>query len=175
MAYLIRKANQNDIPHLEKLLNAYLPETYQGIWAGTTERLQRDAFDGTLEILAAESINQEVIGFIAWIPTYDLHYCLKGGDVIDFYVTPAHRGRGVGLLLAIEAAAEIQKRGGSFLKGGAVDDEVVRRFYNRIAMCLEDGESYVSGRAFRHFAALSGKGLREIVKSLPDVTWNYEP
>jgi hypothetical protein len=40
---------------------------------------------------------------------------------------------------------------------------------------LPGGESYVSGRAFRRLAELSGESLREIVKGLPDTAWNYEP
>ncbi|MFN2393769.1 MAG: N-acetyltransferase, partial [Pyrinomonadaceae bacterium] len=61
------------------------------------------------------------------------------------------------------------------LKGGAVDNPVVRRLYQKIAMCLPDGESYVSGRAFRRLSKLSSKSLREIIKNLPESAWNYEP
>lgn len=175
MAYSIRKANQPDVPQLEKLFIAYMRETYQAMWGGNVERLEQDVSNDTLEIFVAESAERRIVGFIAWTPTYDLHWCLKGGDVIDFYVVPEKRGRGVGLLLAIEAAKEIQRHGGVFLKGGAVDDSVVRRFYGRFAMCLEGGESYVSGRAFRRLASLSGGSLREIVKNLPLPDWNYQP
>lgn len=175
MAYLIRKANQNDFPTLKELLDAYMRETYQSVWGGNVERLERDVLSHTFEILVAENAAGKVSGFIAWVPTYDLHWCLKGGDVIDFYVSPQYRGRGVGLLLAIEAAKAVERRGGLFLKGGAVDNPVVRRFYGRIAMCLEGGESYVSGRAFRHFVGLSGKSVREIIKNLPETAWNFEP
>jgi hypothetical protein len=44
-----------------------------------------------------------------------------------------------------------------------------------MAMRQPDGELYVSGRAFRHLAELSGKNPREIVKNLPEAVWNYEP
>jgi GNAT superfamily N-acetyltransferase len=157
------------------MLNIYMRETYNGAWAGTAERLKQDAFGGPVQIFVAETSRREVIGFIAWIPTYDLHYCLKGGDVIDFYVSAAHRGRGAGLLLAVNASAEIQKGGGTFLKGGAVDNPVVHRSYSRLAMCPPGGECYVSGRAFRHLAGLSGKSVRETIKNLPDAAWNSEP
>ena len=69
----------------------------------------------------------------------------------------------------------IQAHGGEYLKGGAVDHPAVRRLYQKIAMCLPDGESYVSGRAFRCLAELTGKGLREIIKKMPEPAWNYEP
>ena len=175
MAYLIRKANQNDFPALKELLDAYMRETYQGVWGGNVERFAKDALTQTFEILVAENVAGRVTGFIAWMPTYDLHWCLKGGDVIDFYVSPSFRGRGVGLRLAIEAAKEIEKRGGTFLKGGAVNNSAVRRFYGRIAVSIEGGEFYVSGRAFRHLAGLSGKSVRETIKNLPETDWNYEP
>jgi len=175
MAYSIRKANQTDVPQLEKLLVAYMRETYQCEWGGNAHQLERDLFDKTFEIIAAENANKQIVGFIAWTDAYDLHWCLKGGDIIDLYVLAEKRGRGIGLLLATELAAEIQKRGGAFLKGGAVGNAAVRRFYGRFAMCLEGGESYVSGRAFRHLASLSGRRLREIVKNLPLTDWNYQP
>lgn len=175
MSYAIRPVQSSDILSLEQMIISYMRETYDGAWAGNANLLKQDAFGDPLQIFVAETARQEVIGFIAWIPTYDLHYCLKGGDVIDFYVFPSHRGRGAGLLLVVKAAAEIQKQGGTFVKGGAVDSPVVRRSYSRIAMCMQEGESYVSGRAFRHLAGLSGKSVREIIKTLPDVAWNYEP
>lgn len=175
MSYVIRKIQLDDILRLEQMLGTYMRETYDGAWAGTAELLKQDAFEDPLQILVAESSGREIIGFIAWIPTYDLHHCLKGGDVIDFYVSAPNRGRGAGLLLVVNAAVEIQKQGGTFLKGGAVDNPVVRRSYSRLAMCLPGAECYISGRAFRHLAGLSGKSVREIIKALPEVAWNYEP
>lgn len=170
MSYQIRKANQNDIQNLEKLLNGY----YQGNWHGNSDRLKQDLDSGIFEISVAENDGKELVGFLVWTLTYDLNWCFKGGEVIDFYVSALHRGHGAALLLTIEMAKETQLRGGVFLKGGSANP-VVHRTFQRIAMCLPDGEFYVSGRAFRHFAGLSGKNLREIVKDLPEADWNYEP
>ena len=175
MFYLIRQANQNDIPQLAKMLEDYIRETYQGAWGGTAERLKQDISTGDVEITVAETSESEIAAFVASIITYDLHYCMKGGEIIDFYVSPLHRGRGAAVFLITDLAAEVQKRGGMFLKGGAVENEIVRRLYGRVAMCQPNGESYVSGRAFRHLAGLSGKSLREIVRNLPETAWNYEP
>ncbi len=175
MSYLIRKAAPGDVPYLEKLLNDYMRETYEAVWTGTAESLKRDGFGREFEMLIAEKPSNNIDGFIAWNNTYDLHHCVKGGTIIDFYVAPDNRGRGAGLLLAVGAAAEIQKNGGAFLHGGAVENEIVRRFYSRIAMSFPNGECYVSGRAFRHLAELSGKTVREIVKNLPSKEWNYQP
>lgn len=173
MSYSIRRAERGDVSRLVKLLENYLRETYGGEWAGTAERLERDIFSGEFEMLIAENRAGEIIGFIAWNSTYDLHHCLKGGTIIDFYVAPSNRGRGAGLLLATEAA-EIEKSGGAFLHGGAVESETVRRFYNRIAMNFPNGECYVSGRAFRHLASLADKPVREIIRNLPETAWNYQ-
>ncbi|MGI9037194.1 MAG: GNAT family N-acetyltransferase [Pyrinomonadaceae bacterium] len=175
MSYSIRKADFGDVSQLEKLLDDYLRETYNSVWAGTAERLKSDGFGREFEMLIAKNTSQEIVGFIAWNSGYDLHHCLKGGTVIDFYVAPKNRGHGAGLLLAIEAAAEIEKSGGAFLHGGAVENDSVRRFYNRIAISFPNGECYISGRAFRHLASLAGKSVREIIKNLPESDWNYQP
>jgi GNAT superfamily N-acetyltransferase len=175
MPYLIRKANRNDVPRLAELLESYMQETYQGAWGGNAQLLERHLVNNEVEIIVAEALNRDVIGFVAWVDSYDLHWCMKGGEVIDFYVLPSERGRGAAMLLIAELAADVQGCGGVYLKGGAVDNSVVRRLYRKIAMCLPGGESYISGRAFRRLAELSGKSLREIVKNLPDTAWNYEP
>jgi GNAT superfamily N-acetyltransferase len=173
--YLIRKANKSDVPSLVQLLEAYMRETYHGAWGGNVELLEQHLLGNELEIIVAETLNREVVGFVAWVDSYDLHWCLKGGDVIDFFVCPSHRGRGAAILLISKLAGDIQEQGGVYLKGGAVDDPVVRRLYQKIAMCLPGGESYVSGRAFRRLAELSGESLREIIRKMPEAAWNYEP
>lgn len=175
MSYIIRKADLNDAPRLAQLLEAYMQETYHGAWGGNIQLLEKHLSSHEVEIIVAETMSREVIGFVAWIDSYDLHWCLKGGDVIDFFVCPSHRGLGAAILLIAKLAGDIQRQGGAYLKGGAVDNSVVRQFYRKIAVCLPDGESYVSGRAFRRLAELSDKGLREIVKNLPEEAWNYEP
>src|SRR5215218_10137567 len=175
MPYLIRKANQSDAPPLGELLDAYMRETYHGTWGGNIQILEQHILDNEVKIIVAGTLNRRVIGFIAWIASYDLHWCLKGGDVIDFFVCLPHRGRGAAILLITKLAGDIQEHGGAYLKGGAVDNPVVRRLYQKIAMCLPGGESYVSGRAFRRLAELSGENPREIVKKMPEAAWNYEP
>ena len=102
-----------------------------------------------------------------------MNWCMIGGEIIDFYVTPTLRGRGGALLLAASVAAEIQKRGGTFMKGGAAND-TVRSFFERIANCPPNGECHVSGRAFRHVAGFAGRGIRDIVRDLPEKSWHFE-
>lgn len=175
MLYLIRKADEREASQLEQLLVAYMRETYKSAWGGNVRRLEQDIMNKAFETLVAETTDGKLVGFVAWTTTYDLHWCLKGGVVIDYYVAPSHRGRGAAILLTVELAAEIYQRNGAFLHSGAIESAVVRRFYNRIAMLQPNGECYISGRAFRHLAGLSGKSAREIVKNLPQTAWNFEP
>ena len=175
MPYLIRKADRDDAKCLAGLLEAYMQETYHGAWGGNTGLLEQHLIDSEVEIIVAEASGREVIGFIAWVDSYDLHWCLKGGDVIDFFVHPSHRGLGPAALLIARLASDIQGRGGAYLKGGAVDNPIVRQFYRKFAVCWPGGESYVSGRAFRRLAELSGKSVRGIIKNLPETAWNYQP
>ncbi len=175
MPYLIRKANESDVPSLGALLEAYMRETYHGAWGGNIHLLEQHLLRNEVKIIVAETLNCKVIGFVAWVASYDLHWCKRGGDVIDFFVCPSHRGGGAAILLITKLAGDIQAHGGEYLKGGAVDNPAVRRLYQKIAMCLPDGESYVSGRAFRRLAEFTGESLREIVKKMPEAAWNYEP
>ncbi|HBE36614.1 MAG TPA: hypothetical protein DD990_36335, partial [Cyanobacteria bacterium UBA11368] len=92
---------------------------------------------------------------------------IKGGEVIDLFVCREHRGRGVAIKLLVAVANEIQKRGGVYIKGQAVDGSA-ERLYQRCAWCFTAPECFVSGRAFRRLAELSGKGVREIVRGLPE-------
>jgi GNAT superfamily N-acetyltransferase len=175
MSYELRTASPADAEAMAPPLDAYVRETYGGSWGGSIENVRDDLTRKLVRMIMAECSAGEIIGFIAAVDTYDLHWCVAGTEIIDLYVDPRHRGRGVALLLAIRLANETLSRRGSFLKGGAVDNAIVRRFYDRITMTLPGGESYLSGRAFRHFAGLEGRPLREIVRDLPDKSWNTEP
>lgn len=175
MSYLIRQANQKDAAQLGKLLVAYMRETYQSEWGGNIEKLKRGIKDNAIKIIIAETDGEKIVGFVAWMMSYDLHWCLRGGLAVDFYIAPDHRGTSAATFLLIELATTIQKCGGAFLHGGAVENEVVRRLYKRIAAVQPNGECYVSGRAFRHLVGLAGKPWREIVKDLPKAEWNYQP
>lgn len=175
MPYLIRQAVRDDIPRLSELLDGYMRETYQTAWAGTAQLLGEHGFGNEFELTVAEDAGHEIIAFVAVVAAYDLHHCMKGGEIIDLFVCPTQRGRGVALLLITDVAAQVQGRGGTYLKGGAVDSPGVRRLYERCAMCLAGGECYVSGRAFRRLAELSGKSVREVIRGLPKAAWNREP
>lgn len=175
MPYQVRPATLDDLPSLTALLEAYMQETFQRPWGGTPQKLAQDGFGAEFELVVAEAEPPTPIAFAAWGSHYDLHHCMKGGAIIDLFVDPAHRGRGVAAQLMIAIAAQVQQRGGEYLTGGAVDNPSAQRFYRRCAHSFSAVECYVSGRAFRQLAELSGQPLSDVVKNLPEVSWNYEP
>jgi GNAT superfamily N-acetyltransferase len=167
----VRLAAASDGAVLASLISAYMKETFDRPWGGSLEALQRDA--GRVECLLA--VDAAPVGFAAWTPAYDLHHCMPGGDLIDLYVEPAWRGRGVAAMLVTSVAKRIQERGGRYLSGMSVGAEATEQFYRRLAMRFPGAACIVGGRAFRTLAELSGRSPREIVRGLPDPSWNYMP
>ena len=100
---------------------------------------------------------------------------LHGGwFLLDLYVLPESRGRGVAPALVCAVAAEIRRRGGTYVKGQAVNNRAVQRLYDRFAMGFPGADYIVGGRAFRRLAELAGFPARVAVQSLPEKSWNYE-
>jgi GNAT superfamily N-acetyltransferase len=172
--FQVRPAGEADVPALARLLGAYLPETYDAPWHGSAEALRRDVLEGRCRMHVAVAADGRVIGFLAWIPSYDLHHCTSGGEGIDLYVVPEARGRGVAPALLCAVAREIERGGGKYLKGGPAAYGSAGRLYRRFAVCHPSEECYVSGRALRRLAELAGRSTRELLRSLPDRSWNYE-
>lgn len=180
MQYHIRSATLDDSATLAVIITAFMQETFQRPWGGTPQKLAQDGLGTALQIVVAEIVvaetdNRQLIAFAAWQPSYDLHHCIKGGEVMDMFVEPTHRGRGVAMQLIVAIALQIQQQGGVFIRGQAVENPAVQRLYQRCAHCFPASECYVSGRAFRRLTELSGQPLRDVVKNLPEPAWNYEP
>ena len=173
--FTVRAAKQSDVPALARLLEAYMQETFKVSWRGSAEALRRDGFGREFETHVAVTGDARVIGFAAWTKSYDLHHCLTGGYILDLYVAPASRGRGVAPALVCMVAAEILQRGGTYVKGQAVDNRAVQRLYARFAMCFPGADYVIGGRAFRRLAELAGRSARVAARSLPEKSWNYEP
>ena len=147
-------------------------ETYQQEWRGTVDRLRDDGFGARFHTLIATFANQAV-GFLGWESSYDLHHCLSGGHVLDLYVARGHRSRGIAVLLIAHAARSVQRQGGAFLKGGAVESGTGTRLYGRFAPAF--GNDYIlGGRAFRHLASQSAQSARGLARSMPKREWNFE-
>jgi GNAT superfamily N-acetyltransferase len=161
------------VASLVPLLEAYMRETYGAPWHGSAERLHADALGQRCTTCVAVAPDESLAGFLAWVPSYDLHHCVTGAEALDLYVVPGWRGRGVAPQLVCAAAAEIARGGGLYLKGGAVDTGSGRRLYSRFGVCDAAG-CIVGGRAFRRLAELAGRSAREILRGLPERAWNYE-
>jgi len=148
-------------------------ETYHEEWRGTVNGLLQDGFGARFRALIA-ALPDQTVGFLAWETSYDLHHCLSGGHVLDLYVTPRHRARGIAVQLIARAAGIIHNEGGAFIKGGAVDSGTGSRLYGRFAPSF--GNDYIlGGKAFRHLAARADLPVRKLVRSMPHREWNFEP
>ena len=169
----IRAATPADVPVLPSLLQPYTQEAFGSPWHGSAEALTRDGFGAHFHTIVAEQSSQ-LVGFAAWTSSYDLHHCLPGGDVLDLYVTPSRRGRGVAAALLASVAAGIHARGGRYLRGQAIDNPISSRFYNRLAVHFPGGVSIVGGGAFARLAYLAGRPPRELVRAVPPKETNYE-
>jgi GNAT superfamily N-acetyltransferase len=171
---VIRQAERPDTPRLVACFEAYMRETYADSWHGSAAALARDALGRRCRLALAVGPDEAPLGFLGWMPSYDLHHCMAGGEVLDLYVTPSARGQGIALRLACHVAGIVHAQGGGYLKGGAVDSRAARRLYARIAVFAPNGECRLSGHAFRQLASLAHRPLRRIIPALPPLTWNYE-
>jgi GNAT superfamily N-acetyltransferase len=177
-----RLATAGDIPSLVSMLTAFMKEAFDRPWSGSPEALARDGLGQRFQMMAAvagsapdRALEDNLVGFAAWQPHYDLHHCLWGGEVIDMYVGRRERGRGVALVLLASIAAHVREGGGSFVMGQSVPDPRVQRMYERLAVSFPGASCYVGGRAFRALAELRGAAPRTIARGLPDRAWNHEP
>jgi GNAT superfamily N-acetyltransferase len=171
--YVIREAQRDDVPAIATLMQRYMRETYRSEWHGSARTLADDGFGAQFRLLVAER-RHEVVALLGWQRSYDLHHCLAGGQVLDLYVLPEHRSRGLAMRLVALASRIIQCNGGAFIKGGAVDNGTGPSLYSRFAPAF--GNDYIlGGRAFRHVASLVDLPMRELMRSLPKKEWNFEP
>jgi GNAT superfamily N-acetyltransferase len=170
----IRRAVPADAVTLERLIRAYLRESYAGHLGTPAATLEHEVLAGatTQRVLLAERASG-VTGFVAWDGVYDLHWALSGAQIADLYVVPAARGLGVALELLASLCSIVATEGGAFIRGGAYDRPSTKAFYSRIAVVEPTtGETHLSARAFRHLASLGGLPARAIARALPPLEWN---
>jgi GNAT superfamily N-acetyltransferase len=170
----VRRATADDADTLAALLAAYLRESYPGHRGSSPEQLRRDALGkGSLHHVLLAETRDTAVGFVAWDLVYDMHWATSGAQIADLFVIPSYRGLGVSLALVASAAADVLAKGGGFLRGGAYDRENTRRSYARVAAVHPSGDTHLSARAFRRVAALAHLPIREIIRGLPPVEWNF--
>ncbi len=166
-AYSVAAVSSHNIASLYTLMVSYHPE-----WRGELARLSTDLESAKVS-MASVSYGNVPIGLVAWTPTYDLNWCFPGGEITDLFVTPAHRGFGAALLLTSVAAEGVRTSGGSFVSG-KTNNTAILGSARRFASVEPDGSVYISGRAFKTLAELSGRPIREIIQKLPPRDWNYQ-
>jgi GNAT superfamily N-acetyltransferase len=171
----VRPAERHDVPALVRLLEAYMREIFESPWHGTAEALGRDGFGREFETQVATSDAGEVVGFVIWMKSYDVHHCTKGGYVLDLFVSPEYRGRAVAPALILAVVAAIQERGGTYIMGRPIADPTVERMYDRVGVRVPGTYCVVQGRAFRQLARLVGRSPRVVSRYLPEKAWNDEP
>ncbi len=173
MSVNFRLAEPGDVTALVRLLEVYTEETFGGQWRGTLEQLKQDAF-GTHVSIAVAVTNRRVVGFVAWLPSYDLHHCCVCMEVADIYVVKAHRGKGVAVGLLATAAAAGWHDGARFMSGGAVPTGSGIRLFARAAMRHGD-KFHLSGRAFRILADADATSPRTLLHGVAPKGANFEP
>lgn len=170
----VRRATADDADTLAALLAAYLRESYPGHLGSSPDQLRRDVLgEHSLHYVVLAETQDNVVGFLAWDLVYDMHWATSGAQIADLFVIPSYRGLGVSLALVARAAADVLAKGGGFLRGGAYDRESTRRSYARVAAVHPSGDTHLSARAFRRVAALADLPIREIIRGLPPVEWNF--
>jgi GNAT superfamily N-acetyltransferase len=171
--YAVREAAPDDVQAIAALMRLYMTEAYHDAWRGSVPALLKDGFGARFRTLLA-SLEAQPVGILAWEKSYDLHHCLTGGHLLDVYVAPAHRFRGLAVQLISTASRLIYADGGAYIKGGALDSGSGARLYGRFAMAF--GNDYIlGGRAFRHLATLPDLSIRQLARCMPEKRWNFEP
>lgn len=171
--YEVRVAARDDLPGVGELLGEYVSRELSSRWLGCVEQVERDGFGRHFELLLACRRGGEIAGFAAFAPDYDLHVCVRGGRVIDLYVRPGHRGRGLAPALLARAAAEIRRAGGHYMKGHALRRPGTLRLYERCGVPFHGPEYSIGARAFRQLASLAGADARRLAAGLPEKSWNF--
>jgi GNAT superfamily N-acetyltransferase len=173
--FRIRVSLKSDAAALVALFTAHMRESFDAPWGGTQVSLERDGFGLEFETLVAEDLHHSLMGLASWRPSYDLHHCVSGSELMVLYLRPEHRGFGIAAALIAGVAEATKERGGCYLRGAALPDPTLERFYSRCARSFPGTNFNVAGRAFRELAELSGESPRVIASRLPEVTWNDEP
>lgn len=170
---LIRDATTDDAHALVPLMDANVRALGGARWHGSAERLVADVLAGSAARLAVAARDERLVAFLAWTAAYDLHHCVRGGEVCDLYVDPDARGVGLATQLLAHACAQVARAGGVYIRGTATRGAVP--LYARVAWGWDCREMILGGRAFRTLAALAGASSKLIARGLPDPAWNHEP
>jgi GNAT superfamily N-acetyltransferase len=170
----IKLASTDKTKSLANTIRAYCKEILDIESTISPEAIEQDGFGKHFQIVVAENSKEQIVGFAAWERSYDLHWGVHGGNILDMYVMKEFRGFGIAHKMLTFVCEQIYNEGGVFLKGEAIDQGMAQRMSGRISISVSGTEYILSGRAFREFARLSGKSALEIARGLPTKDMNYQ-
>lgn len=173
--YTIRDLAASEVNEVLDMYKRFTQEILRIASTLTTDHILRDGFGKKFSMAVAECTNTlQLVGFVAWQCSYDLHWGTTGATVLDLYVLPEHRCRGLAPLMLQRVASLVKENGGTFLSGQSIVNPThPQRLYRRIAVEVAGAECILGGRAFRAFAELESESLKRFVKGLPPKEWNY--
>ncbi|HEY6036045.1 MAG TPA: GNAT family N-acetyltransferase [Kofleriaceae bacterium] len=164
----IRDAHESDLPRIAEMIADFAKGHKSEHYPRSAENLRAAYFgDGPVAHLLVATGADRVIGMVQWTKFYDAFWSMFGVQGEWLYVRPEARGFAVAAALITEVCARGRRAGASFLRGGALTDDVAH-LYERCAIGGPSYECHVSGEAFQVLADLGGKPVREIVRGLPD-------
>jgi len=171
--YQVSTATSEDLDTVATLIDDYVRQNLgMSSWPCAIAPFKQDYADGHFR-MSVICCDGKLVGFAAWLPTYDLHHCVRGAVFLDLYIDPAYRCRGLGAALICAIAAEVTALGWAFMRGHALSGRAAR-LYERFGVRFGANEFNVSGKALQQLAALAGKSARDIAKGLPTREMNYE-
>ncbi|MCW5943533.1 MAG: GNAT family N-acetyltransferase [Fimbriimonadaceae bacterium] len=123
MSLAVREATRADAPRVwDLILELADYEKLAHLATGSAEALAEHAFGPrpVVEILVAETAGA-VVGYTLFFPTYSTFLTRPGIWMEDLYVTPSHRGRGIGKALLFAVAERALARGCGRLEWSVLD------------------------------------------------------
>jgi len=164
----VRDARESDLPVIAEMIADFVKGHIAETHARSPENL-REAYFGETPVahLLVATREGRVVGMVQWHRFYDAFWSMFGVQGEWLYVRREARGVAVAAALIAEVCARGRRAGASFLRGGALTDDVAH-LYERCALGGPSYECHVSGEAFQVLADLGGKPVREIVRGLPD-------
>jgi predicted GNAT superfamily acetyltransferase len=175
-APLVREFRPDDAAAVAELFAAYMQEMFGTGSAMSPEVLLRDGMGLHFNLIIAFDAQHQPAGFAAWRMAYDLHHAVAGAEVPDLFVARCHRGRGLSIRLLAAVAQDAQGRGGTYIKGEVLTDDPRRmQQLHRVAVGFSGESVYVSGKAFRQLAQLTGVDARALIRGLPTPAMSREP
>ena len=124
----------------------------------TRDAALRDVFgdDPVLSGAVAEAAGAaQPVAVVLWCDAYESAYAARGGYIVDLFVEPPFRRRGLGRALLSFAAAAVKARGGEYLWWNAADwNDDARAFYRGLGAGDESVRAHaVTFEAFERLAA----------------------